>query len=161
LFICTHRWKHFRFAYFRSKPEEPRVAKLATFGWTPETSNRTVYEFNLPALIWPDDSSDADRWVEGWAKAFDKEPLTRDFFKRFERAVDAIKRDLESNMGLLSGAAYTKSQLLLERLIFLYFLQNRGWLNRDRHYLFSTLQQHTTKPDQYSYYHEFLDKLFW
>lgn len=51
--------------------------------------------------------------------------------------------------------------MLLERLIFLYFLQNRGWLNRDRRYLLSAFQQYTTKPEQYSYYHEFLDKLFW
>jgi Eco57I restriction-modification methylase len=161
LFICTYKWTHFRFAYFRSKPDEPRVAKLATFGWTPETSNRTVCEFNLPALVWPDDISDAENWVESWAKAFDKEPLTRDFFRRFDNALDAIKADLESNMGLGSGEAYTQSQLLLERLIFLYFLQNRGWLNRDRRYLLSAFQQYTTKPEQYSYYHEFLDKLFW
>lgn len=161
LFVCTYKWTHFRFAYFRSKPDEPRVAKLVTFGWTPETSNRTVCEFNLPALVWPDDTSDSERWVEGWAKAFDKEPLTRDFFKRFDKALDAIKADLESNMGLTSGAAYTESQLLLERLIFLYFLQNRGWLNRDRRYLLAAFQEHATKAEQYSYYREFLDRLFW
>jgi hypothetical protein len=161
LFICTYKWTHFRFAYFRSKTDEPRAAKLATFGWTPETSNRTVCEFNLPALVWPDDISDAENWVDIWAKAFDKEPLTRDFFKRFDKALDAIKADLEGNMGLGSGEAYTQSQLLLERLIFLYFLQNRGWLNRDRRYLLSAFQQYASKPEQYSYYHEFLDKLFW
>ena len=101
-------------------------------------------------------------WVNIWAKAFDKEPLTRDFFKRFDKALDAIKVDLEGNMGLGSGEAYTQSQLLLERLIFLYFLQNRGWLNRDRRYLYELFQQqYASKPEQYSYYHEFLDKLFW
>ena len=161
LFICTYKWSHFRFAYFRSKPDEPRVVKLATFGWTPETSNRTVYEFNLPALLWPADASDSEHWVEAWAQAFDKEPLTRDFFKRFDNALDAIKADLQNKMDLASSEAYTQSQLLLERLIFLYFLQNRGWLNRDRRYMVSALQQHTSKPEQYSYYHEFLDKLFW
>jgi hypothetical protein len=161
LFICTYKWTHFRFAYFRTKSDEPRVARLATFGWTPDTSNRTVCEFNLPALTWPDDTSDAERWLETWAKAFDKEPLTRDFFRRFDKALDAIKADLESNMDLTSGAAYTESQLLLERLIFLYFLQNRGWLNRDRRYLLAAFHEHAAKPDQYSYYHNFLDKLFW
>ena len=160
LFICTHKWTHFRFAYFRSRPDEPRSARLVTFGWAPGIPRRTVCEFNLPALIWPDDPSNAAGWVAGWAKAFDKEPLTRDFFRRFDKALEAIKGDLEQYQNLSSTEAYTRSQLLLERLIFLYFLQNRGWLNQERHYLPAALDQHAD-PGSFSYYHEFLDKLFW
>jgi hypothetical protein len=52
------------------------------------------------------------------------------------------------------------AQLLLERLIFLYFLQNRGWLDQKRDYLTAALQAHP-EPASYSYYHQFLDKLFW
>ena len=161
LFICTHDWKSFRFAYYRSKPDEPRLAKLTTFGWSPDTSNRTVVEFNLPALVWPEDPTDARSWVSSWAKAFDKEPLTKDFFKRFDKALEAIKADLQSYQKLSSPEAYTQSQLLLERLIFLYFLQNRGWLNQEHRYLVSRLPQHTDNPDGFTYYHDFLDKLFW
>ena len=161
LFICTHDWKSFRFAYYRSKPDEPRSAKLTTFGWSPDTSNRTVVEFNLPALVWPEDPTDAESWVSAWAKAFDKEPLTKDFFKRFDKALEAIKADLQSYQKLSSPEAYTQSQLLLERLIFLYFLQNRGWLNQEHRYLASRLSEHTDNPDGFTYYHDFLDKLFW
>ena len=161
LFICTYKWTHFRFAYYRSKPDEPRSARLTTFGWSPDTSNRTVVEFNLPALAWPADTSDAEGWVTAWAKAFDKEPLTKDFFRRFDNALDAIKADLQKYQQLSSAEAYTQSQLLLERLIFLYFLQNRGWLNQDRRYLPSPLGEHTKNPDAFTYYHDFLDKLFW
>jgi hypothetical protein len=92
--------------------------------------------------------------------SFDKEPLTRDFFRRFDKALEAIKGDLEHYQSLSSTEAYTRSQLLLERLIFLYFLQNRGWLNQERHYLPAALDQHSD-PGSFSYYHEFLDKLFW
>ena len=161
LFICTYKWTHFRFAYHRSKPDEPRSARLTTFGWSPDTSNRTVVEFNLPALVWPQDTSDAAGWVAAWAKAFDKEPLTKDFFRRFDNALDAIKADLQKYQQLSSAEAYTQSQLLLERLIFLYFLQNRGWLNQDRRYLPSRLGDHTKNPDGFTYYHDFLDMLFW
>lgn len=161
LFICTYKWTHFRFAYYRSKPDEPRSARLTTFGWSPDTSNRTVVEFNLPALAWPENTSDAEVWVAAWAKAFDKEPLTQDFFRRFDNALDRIKADLQEHQHLSSADAYTQSQLLLERLIFLYFLQNRGWLNQDRRYLPSRLSEHTKNPDRYTYYHDFLDKLFW
>jgi hypothetical protein len=29
LFICTYKWTHFCFAYYRSKPDEPRSARLS------------------------------------------------------------------------------------------------------------------------------------
>jgi hypothetical protein len=161
LFICTHDWKSFRFAYYRTKPDEPRSARLTTFGWSPDTSNRTVVEFNLPSLVWPEDTTDGQRWVSAWAKAFDKEPLTKDFFRRFDNALEVIKADLQTYQSLSSAAAYTQSQLLLERLIFLYFLQNRGWLNQDHRYLASRLPQHTDNADEFTYYTDFLDKLFW
>jgi type I restriction-modification system DNA methylase subunit len=161
LFICTHNWTSFRFAYYRSKSDEPRSARLTTFGWSHDTSNRTVVEFNLPALAWPEDTTDTQGWVSAWAKAFDKEPLTKDFFKRFDKALDVIKADLEQYQDLSSAEAYTQSQLLLERLIFLYFLQNRGWLNQELRYLVSRLDQHTGNPEGFTYYHDFLDKLFW
>ena len=118
-------------------------------------------EFNLPALVWPEDTTDAQKWVSSWAKAFDKEPLTKDFFRRFDNALEAIKADLQTYQSLSSADAYTQSQLLLERLIFLYFLQNRGWLNQEHRYLVSHLSKHIENPDGFTYYHDFLDKLFW
>jgi hypothetical protein len=160
LFVCTYNWTHFKFAYFRSKPDQPGAVKLATFGWDPASKNRTLTEFNLPALVWPDDEKDGERWTKAWARAFDKEPLTRDFFRRFNEALDLVKADLQNLQGMSSADAYTSAQLLLERLIFLYFLQNRGWLDQKRDYLTTALQSHT-EPDSYSYYHQFLDKLFW
>jgi hypothetical protein len=161
LFICTHLWKHFRFAYFRSKTDDSRTARLKSFGWGPGTSNRTVCEFNLPRLVWPDDPAKTEQWAPQWAEAFDKEPLTNDFFKRFDNALDKIKDDLQEYQKLESAEAYTQAQLLLERLIFLYFLQNRGWLNQDRHYLPNKFREYESKPDAFSYYKEFLDKVFW
>jgi type I restriction-modification system DNA methylase subunit len=161
LFICTHKWQTFRFAYFRSAPEDSRTPKLKTFGWAPDTQNRTVCEFNLPKLVWPDDPENAQKWVAQWAEAFDKEPLTTDFFKRFDNALEKIQSDLQEYQKLSSAEAYTQSQLLLERMIFLYFLQNRGWLNQERHFLRNKFHEFQTKPDAFTYYREFLDKLFW
>ena len=161
LFICTYDWQSYRFAYFRSKPDNIRASRLTTFGWAPGTSNRTVCEFNLPALVWPKDPADSISWVRAWIQAFDKEPLTKDFFKRFDQALEAIKTDLEKFQELSSAQAYTQAQLLLERLIFLYFLQNRGWLNQDRQYLRARLPENLSNPDGFTYYGGFLDKLFW
>lgn len=161
LFICTHRWEHYKFAYFRAKFGDSRGSRLTTFGWGPGTSNRTVCEFNLPALEWPADSTNADKWIADWAKAFDKDRLTDDFFERFDEALERIKIDLEESQKLKSADAYTQAQLLLERLLFLYFLQHRGWLNQDRRYLPRRLDEHIAKPEAFTYYKEFLDKVFW
>ncbi len=162
LFICaTSDYKSFTFAHF--KKAKSGNAKLSTFGWqVGDRKLRTLCEFNLPGLIWPDDDgADADAWVALWSKAFDKEPLTRDFFKRFDNALEKIKADLEEVDKLPSATAHTKSQLLLERLIFLYYLQNRGWLNQQRDYLLDNFASHRHRSKEYSYYSDFLEKLFW
>jgi type I restriction-modification system DNA methylase subunit len=161
LFICTYRWERYKFAYFRSKFGESRGTRLTTFGWEPGKSSRTVCEFNLPALEWPADPTNTEKWVAEWVKAFDKERLTKDFFKRFDEALERIKGDLQKLQNLKPAEAYTQAQLLLERLIFLYFLQNRGWLNQDRRYLPNHLEEFISKPEAFTYYKDFLDKVFW
>jgi len=161
LFICATRdYDRITFAHFRG--EKIQKARLAMFGWQRESPFiRTLCEFNLPALHWPDDPSDSAGWLRQWCTAFDKEPLTREFFKRFDKSLEAIKTDLEQLQKLPSPEAYSRAQLLLERLLFLYFLQNRGWLNRERHYLVDNFRPHRDRPEECSYYVEFLEKLFW
>ncbi len=92
--------------------------------------------------------------------AFDKEPLTREFFKRFEDAIEAVKADLEKFQPLPSAQAYSRAQLLLERLLFLYFVQNRGWLNQTRNYLLDHFQSHRVIPNEFTYYADFLERAF-
>ena len=70
LFISTYNWETFRFAYFRTKPDDPQATRLTTFGWGPGTSNRTVCEFNLPALKWPANPSDRRRLACGLGPGF-------------------------------------------------------------------------------------------
>ena len=92
--------------------------------------------------------------------AFDKEPLTREFFKRFELAIEAVKTDLEKHHALPSAQAYSRAQLLLERLLFLYFVQNRGWLDQKRNYLLDKFQSHRVIPNEFTYYADFLERVF-
>ncbi|MBI5683474.1 MAG: Eco57I restriction-modification methylase domain-containing protein [Verrucomicrobia bacterium] len=162
LFICaTSDYQRISFAHFRG--EQAGRARLATFGWRRgATYARTLFEHNLPHLHWPeDDGADAAGWLKAWAKAFDKEPLTKEFFKRFDAALDAVKADLEKCQSLKPAEAYSRAQLLLERLIFLYYLQNRGWLDQKRDFLLANFQLHRKRGNDFSYYEDFLEKLFW
>src|SRR5438128_1051161 len=69
-------------------------------------------------------------------EAFDKEALTDEFFKKLNRHIRDIETDLRNNQpDLMPQEAFTQAQLLIERLLFLYFAQNRGWLNQDPEYL--------------------------
>ena len=56
LFICvTAEFERVTFAHFSG--ESAGRARLATFGWTRGSNYlRTLLEFNLPALRWPDDA---------------------------------------------------------------------------------------------------------
>ncbi|MBM4120830.1 MAG: hypothetical protein FJ248_08040 [Nitrospira sp.] len=161
LFICTTAdFERITFAHFCG--DKANQAKLTTFGWRRGSSYlRTLLEHNLPKLAWPDDDGkNFNAWLVQWAKAFDKEPLTQDFFRRFETGIKAIKKDLEKYQKFSSAQAYSQSQLLLERLLFLYFLQNRGWLDQKRDYLLANFGSHRAKPKEFSFYADFLERVF-
>ena len=72
-----------------------------------------------------------------------------------------MKADLQEHQGFQSADAYSRDQLLLERLVFLYFLQKRGWLDQRRDYLLHNFRPYRERPKDSSYYSEFMEKLFW
>ena len=159
LFICTHQYQHFRFAYFKA-PLDGKLAPLTTFGWGPEVPVRTACEFNLPSLAWPDDASDSEVWLAKWSGAFDKEKLTKDFFGIFATLYHKVVDDIEE-VPALKSEARRLAQLLLDRMLFLYFLQRKGWLNQERDYLYSRfIQCWQTDRDGQSYYSSVLYPLF-
>lgn len=159
LFICMHNWQHYRFAYFRSG-ETDKLPRLATFGWGPESSSRTACEFNLPSLVWPENADNKEGWVRAWAKAFDKEELTKQFYKTFAELYEQVKEEIA-----LAPAHHVRAQehaqMLLDRLLFLSFLQKKRWLNNEPDYLYRRLKEHQTKePESFSYYQHVLYPLF-
>lgn len=69
--------------------------------------------------------------------AFDVEQVTRDFYLQyvglFQGFADAIATN---NPALDKAHAEHEAQLLLDRLMFLYFIQKKGWLNAEDDYLY-------------------------
>lgn len=137
LFICTHDYHHFRFAYFKAPTEGTRTAPLATFGWSEgDTHIRTLCEWNLSALALPEDEgADPDAWLAAWREAFDVEAVTRRFFEEYRAVFEHVEGQVR---GVPTGEPrrlYT--QRLFNRLMFLYFIQKKGWLSYkgDRCYL--------------------------
>jgi type I restriction-modification system DNA methylase subunit len=93
-------------------------------------------------------------------EAFDKEALTNEFFKKLDQHIKAIESDLREHQRMSGPEAFEQAQLLIERLIFLYFAQNRGWLDQKPDYLVANFKPHQNKPNDFSFYSDFLLGLF-
>ena len=140
LFICTYEYKHFRFAYFKPPKEKGQAAPLSTFGWGPDIPNRTACEFNLPALEWPEKP---DKWTISWLAAFDKEKLSKLFFDQYKALADILRSDLKKQSGDLDWA-HDYTLQLLNRIMFLHFIQRKRWLGNDVDFLKSYWDEYST-----------------
>lgn len=125
LFICTTANQEFTFAHFRGEKSER--AKLVRFSWSPDEPIRTLCEFNLPSLRMREDVS---RWTEEWQKAFDVKAVTEEFYEELKK----VFRDIQEHIYGVSGERKRSfAQLLINRLLFLKFLEKKGWLFVDEH----------------------------
>jgi hypothetical protein len=74
-------------------------------------------------------------------RALDREALTRQFFERFRASVQEIGEVLRRNCtNERADAIASQSLLIMSRILFLYFIQQRGWLNGERRFLVDRLE---------------------
>ncbi|MGH9834903.1 MAG: hypothetical protein ACRD9Y_17935, partial [Blastocatellia bacterium] len=127
LFICsTKDYRQFTFAHFRG--QNAARATLATFGWQQgDTHLRTLCQFNLPALGYPPNDSDADAWLKQWRAAFDIEAVTDKFFAEYREVFTGVEAAIEKSVPQ-DETRRLFTQRLFNRLMFLYFIQKKGWL---------------------------------
>ena len=116
LFICRSESTTWTLGHYTG--ERPSTARLRTFGWSDASRARTALE-NLGKLTWANQLQ--------WRDAWNVEHLTNEFFRRLN---DVFK------LGLASVASGIKQnddprlfiQLLLNRLLFVRFLEEKGRL---------------------------------
>ncbi len=127
LFLCTTRdCDRFTFAHFRG--DKAHMARLATFGWQQGDRHlRTLCEHNLPALAWPEDAGrDGDAWLRRWAQGFDVEAVTKRFFADYGTVFATVEAAVQGVPAGEPRRLYV--QRLFNRLMFLWFIQRKGWL---------------------------------
>ncbi|MDP9361398.1 MAG: N-6 DNA methylase [Acidobacteriota bacterium] len=74
-------------------------------------------------------------------RALDRESLTRQFFERFRRAVREVSQAIGAALPREpNDGADGHALLLLSRLLFLYFIQQKGWLNDERRFLVDRIE---------------------
>ncbi|MXZ00418.1 hypothetical protein F4Y93_07130, partial [Candidatus Poribacteria bacterium] len=173
LFICTTiDYQRFAFAHFAAAEarletsptrgrENWRRAVLSIFSWEQgDTHIRTLCEYNLPALAFPSDGfSDDDAWLKAWQAAFDVEAVTDKFFADYQRVFAQVENAVEGILEDETEARRLYTQRLFNRLMFLRFIEKKGWLtyNDNRDYLRSLFDATEAQTDE-----NFLnDRLFW
>lgn len=129
LFICTHKFSHYRFGYFRAPADGVRTAPLASFGWGPGDPIRTLCEFNLSSLAWPEKEPETpEEWVTSWAPAFDVERVTKRFYDEYSAVFRQVERLAAESSSLAGSELRLFTQSLFNRLMFLRFIERKGWL---------------------------------
>ena len=94
-------------------------------------------------------------------EAFSVEKLNKEFFADFCRAFDRVSKDIRKHHAKWSDADVERdAQTLLDRLVFLYFVQRKGWLSRQRDYLFRHFRENHGGKAGNTYLTQFLRPLF-
>ena len=74
-------------------------------------------------------------------RALDRDALTRQFFDRFRTSVHEVADVLRASCrGERHDAVAAEGLLILSRILFLYFIQQKGWLNGERRFLVDRLE---------------------
>lgn len=78
-------------------------------------------------------------------RALDRESVTREFFHRFRNAV----RDVAAALPGGRDEADAEALLILSRLLFLSFVQEKGWLNGERRFLVDRLDHESRRGREF------------
>jgi hypothetical protein len=81
-------------------------------------------------------------------EAFSVEKLNKEFFADFDVAFERVKSEIQKRNKWPEKVAKEEAQTLLNRLLFLYFVQRKGWLNRHRDYLHRNFQKFAKDSDK-------------
>ncbi|MCX6969105.1 MAG: Eco57I restriction-modification methylase domain-containing protein [Verrucomicrobia bacterium] len=93
--------------------------------------------------------------------AFSVEKLNREFFADFCRARASLTEEIHTRGKLQEDHARSEAQTILNRLLFLSFLQRKGWLNRQRDYIAAAFHRlEASDPEGSDFYAKFLVPVF-
>lgn len=139
-----------------------------SFDKTQPTLRRMVVERDMPQrtaiqqvskIYWYRKDSGSIR--QALDKAFDVEPVTKLFFTEYKRIFEAAKGNI-SGFDDDDGDKQLFAQTLFNRLMFIYFLSRKGWLNfrGDKDYLKALWRDYHSNSEQTNFYRDRLCRLF-
>lgn len=142
--------------WFRKEPGKP-VAIRQFVLHSGQTGERLIQKLEDIAFTLEEEETLTLTAVTGRLRTFDVDKVTKKFYERF-------KTEHAAFLGFIKGIPDKSfeswyASVMINRLMFLYFIQEKSFLNRDKNYLRNKLAEcRDRKPN--SYYREFLCPLF-
>ena len=142
-------------------PGQPTVTRAHT--WHKGTSGESLRQ-KLEAIVWSLEEEEAITLTDvitGLRRAFDRDKVTKRFYDRF-KAERARFADFVGGLQREADQSWYAS-LMLNRLMFVYFIQRKGFLDANPNYLSDKLAEvraSTGEGHFHSFYRAFLRRLF-
>jgi len=142
--------------WVRKEPGKPTAVR--TYHYSPAQSGELLFQ-KLDSLVFTLEQEESLTLgqVTGRLKTFDVEKVTKKFYERFKTEHATFLKFIQGIPDKQMESWY--ASVMVNRLMFLYFIQEKGFLNGDKDYLRNKLaESRDRKPD--AYYRDFLCPLF-
>lgn len=94
-------------------------------------------------------------------KAFDVQAVTEEFFNEYKKILTDLRDYFIKQKKGDKNQCHEAAQQLLNRLMFLYFIQKKKWLDNNTRYIYSLFRYYKKiKQDSKNFYEDFLQPLF-
>jgi hypothetical protein len=136
---------------------------IRTHSWRRGASGEPLRQ-KLEQIVWSLEEEEAVTLTDvivGLRRAFDRDRVSRAFYDRFKSEHQAFA-DFISGISAVADQAWYAS-LMLNRLMFVYFIQRKGFLDQNPNYLSDRLaqvRQSVGKGKFHTFYRQFLRRLF-
>lgn len=142
-------------------PGQPTSVRTHT--WHKGQSGESLRQ-KLTQIVWSIEEEEAITLTDvitGLRKAFDHDRISKSFYEKFKAQREAFA-DFIEGLSTASDKAWYAS-LMLNRLMFVYFIQKKGFLDGNATYLsdrLAAVQASAGKGKFHSFYRQFLRRLF-
>ena len=142
-------------------PGQPAATRTHT--WHKGTSGESLRQ-KLEQIVWSLEEEEAITLtdvVQGLHSAFDRDRVSKRFYEGFKAEHEAFTAFIDGIEAATDQAWY--ASLTLNRLMFVYFIQQKGFLDGNQNYLADRMQvvrQKAGKGKFHTFYRQFLRRLF-
>lgn len=142
-------------------PGQPTTTRTHT--WHKGQSGESLRQ-KLSQIVWSLEEEEAITLTDvitGLKHAFDRDRISKSFYDKFKAQHEAFAEFIEGLAAASDKAWY--ASLMLNRLMFVYFIQKKGFLDGDENYLanrMAQVQAAAGKGKFHSFYRQFLRRLF-
>lgn len=142
-------------------PGQPTATRTHT--WHKGQSGESLRQ-KLSQIIWSLEQEEAITLTDvitGLRNAFDRDRISKSFYDKFKAQHEAFAEFIKGLKSEADQAWY--ASLMLNRLMFVYFIQKKGFLDGDENYLanrMAQVQAAAGKGNFHSFYRQFLRRLF-